>query len=128
MLNDLESTTKGDYVVYMVGKYNSKDDALKREYELDSQGFLDCYILVDNNVKIEKYTPPAPDKSEQEEIVQVSDDLLYQEKIDTNQVLKINEPVYRVQIGAFKEALPEQVFDGVDNVISMIDKDGFIKY
>ena len=55
MLNDLESTTKGDYVVYMVGKYNSKDDHLK-EYELDSQGFLDCYILVDNNGKIEKYT------------------------------------------------------------------------
>ena len=33
-----------------------------------------------------------------------------------------------MQIGAFKEALPEQVFDGVDNVISMKDKDGFIKY
>ena len=128
MLNDLESTTKGDYVVYMVGKYNSKDDALKREYELDSQGFLDCYILVDNNGKIEKYTPPAPVKPEQEEIVQASDDLLSKEKIDTNPVLKINEPVYRVQIGAFKEALPEQVFDGVNNVISMKDKDGFIKY
>ena len=130
MLNDLESTTQGDYVVYMVGKYNSKDEALKREYELDSQGFLDCYILVDNNGKIEKYTPPAPPKPEQEEIVQASDDSLSQEnkKIDINQEVKINEPVYRVQIGAFKEALPDQVFAGVDNVISMKDKDGFFRY
>ena len=130
MLNDLESTTQGEYVIYMVGKYNTKDEALKREYELDSQGFLDCYILVDNNGKIEKYTPPAPPKPEQEEIVQASDDSLSQEnkKIDINQEVKINEPVYRVQIGAFKEALPDQVFDGVDNVISMKDKDGFIKY
>ena len=130
MLNDLESTSKGEYVVYMVGKYNTKDEALKREYELDSQGFLDCYILVDNNGKIEKYTPPAPPKPKQDEIAQVSNDSISKEneKIDISKEVVINEPVYRVQIGAFKEALPEQVFDGVDNVISMKDKDGFIKY
>ena len=43
MLNDLQSTTKGEYVVYMVGKYNAKDEALK-SIRLDSQGFVDCYI------------------------------------------------------------------------------------
>ena len=132
MLNDLKSTTKGDFVLYMVGKYNSKDEALKREYELDSQGFLDCYILVDNNGKIERYTPPMPPKPKQDDKKnQVFNDSISEKEnkeIDINKVVKIDEPVYRVQIGAFKEALPEQVFAGIDNVISMKDKDGFIRY
>ena len=131
MLNDLESTTKGEYVIYMVGKYNSKDEALKREYELDSQGFLDCYILVDNNGKIEKYTPKTTLNPKQEEESRVLKDSIFEKEnkeIDLNKEVKINEPVYRVQIGAFKEALPDQVFAGVENVISMKDKDGFFRY
>tara|TARA_B100001093_G_scaffold318641_1_gene303995 strand:+ start:16190 stop:18187 length:1998 start_codon:yes stop_codon:yes gene_type:complete len=132
MLNDLESTTKGDFVIYMVGEYKTKDEALKREYELDSQGFLDCYILVDNNGKIEKYAPPMPPKPKQDDKKnQVLNDSISEKEnkeIDFNKAVKIDEPVYRVQIGAFKEALPEQVFAGIDNVISMKDKDGFIRY
>ena len=37
-------------------------------------------------------------------------------------------PIYRIQIGAFNEILPQEIFKGVDNVIHMKDTDGFIKY
>ena len=39
-----------------------------------------------------------------------------------------NTIVYRVQIGAFKVELSEEIFSGVDNVISFKGNDGFVRY
>ena len=131
-LNDVESTTMGDYVIYMVGSYSTKEDALKREYALDMQGFNDCYLLVDNNGKISKYVPPAPKKnlSAKNDELKDKEELLVKDTLsDVSQSVIISQdPVYRVQIGAFKEPLPLEVFVGVENVISMKDRDGYIRY
>ena len=55
-----------------------------------------------------KNTPPRSTNAKKVEIIEASNDSISKanEKIDINQEVKIDEPVYRVQIGAFKEALP----------------------
>ena len=131
-LDDLESFPQDNGVVfYVVGTYNSLEDARGRKYELESQDFNETSIIVDNNGVISDYIPIAP-----KPIIDPDEVVVEQEIIDSNEIveqvieddIKNNPAVYRIQIGAFKVALSQEVFNGVDNVISFTGKDGFIRY
>ena len=136
-LDDLKSLPQDNSeVIYAVGAYNSIDDAFGREYELESKGFKETSIIVDNNGVVSNYTPPTP-----ESIINLDEEVTEQNIIDSNEVLdqiveevidstvNKNIIIYRIQIGAaFKVALSEQVFNGVENVISFTGKDGYIRY
>ena len=133
-LDDLESFSQDNgVVIYAVGTYNSLEDAMGREYELESQDFNETSIVVDNNGVISDYTPPAPepvidlDEEVIEQEVEDTTSVIEQEMIEENTINK-NTTVYRIQIGAFKVALSDEVFNGVDNVISFTGKDGLIRY
>ena len=135
-LDDLESYAREDGVVeYVVGSYSKLDDAFDRELELESLGFDETSIVVYNKGMINEYIPPKkPDIDFDKEVVDTAivtknsingEDILPAEK---NTVIN-NQIVYRVQIGAFPNTLPKEVFVGVKNLIYMKDKkDNLIKY
>jgi cell division protein FtsN len=131
-LDDLESIPQDDgMVIYAVGTYNSLEDALGREYELEAKGFDDTYILVDNNGSVSNYVIPVSDPVIDEEEVVVLPDVeeVEIEKISEEKpVVSSNETTYRIQIGAFDKELSDKVFEGVDNVVSFSGKDGLVRY
>jgi len=131
-LDDLESIPQDDgMVIYAVGTYNSLEDALGREYELEAKGFDDTYILVDNNGSVSNYVIPVSDPVIDEEEVVVLPDVeeVEIEKIsEEKSVVSSNETTYRIQIGAFDKELSDKVFEGVDNVVSFSGKDGLVRY
>ena len=70
-LDDLESIPQDNgVVIYAVGTYNTLDDALSREYELEAKGFNETSILVDNNGVLSDYAMPIPESViDEDEIV-----------------------------------------------------------
>ena len=129
-LDDLESIPQEDgVVIYAVGTYESMEDALGRKYELESKGFDDTYILVDNNGSVSNYVNPVSEIIIDEEVVVPNIDEIEIEKVsDQETVIDSKETTYRIQIGAFDKELSDKVFKGVDNVISFSGKDGVFRY
>jgi len=131
-LDDLESIPQDNgMVIYAVGTYTSLDAVLGREYELEAKGFDDTYILVDNNGSVSNYVIPVsdPEIDEEEEVVLPDVEEVEIKEIKKEEVLiSSNETTYRIQIGAFDKKLSDKVFEGVDNVVSFLGKDGLVRY
>ena len=123
-IDDLESFVMDDNsVVYAVGSYERVNDAQIRQDEMDLKWYDETEILVDNNGSISKYIYPS------EEIL----DFDYDERVSSDSIdLVISEPfdstTFRVQIGAFRKPLSNQIFKGIDNLISFTNKNGLIIY
>jgi len=123
-IDDLESFVMDDNsVVYAVGSYERVNDAQIRQDEMDLKWYDETEILVDNNGSISKYIYPS------EEIL----DFDYDERVSTDSIDRvISEPfdstTFRVQIGAFRKPLSNQIFKGIDNLISFTNKNGLIIY
>ena len=121
---DLESFVMDDNsVVYAVGNYERVNDAQIRQDEMDPKWYDETEILVDNNGAISKYIYPS------EEIT----DFDYDKKVSSTDSGSVNsEPfdstTFRVQIGAFRKPLSNQIFKGIDNLISFTNKNGLIIY
>ncbi len=118
-IDDLESVTLDDGVVmYLVGSYSTLDGALGRKYDLEEKGIDDTYLMVDNNGEVSAYVEPTPEPEidEDEVVVEVPEDEM------------TNETTYRIQVGAFNTELSDEVFVGVNNVISFTGKDGLVRY
>jgi len=126
-LDDLESITEDNgVVIYLVGSYLTLDGALIRQDILEAEGFDNSYILVDNNGNISDYTPPIKDHMiDESEEVEMPENV---EVIIEEPVSAVSSTIYRIQIGAFNKKLSDEVFSGVDNVISFIGKDGLVRY
>jgi hypothetical protein len=126
-LDDLESITEDNgVVIYLVGSYLTLDGALIRQDILEAEGFDNSYILVDNNGNISDYTPPIKDHMiDENEEVEMPENV---EVIIEEPVAAVSSTIYRIQIGAFNKKLSDEVFSGVDNVISFIGKDGLVRY
>jgi opacity protein-like surface antigen len=133
--DDLESFTMADdVVIYAVGTYTTLDEAINRLDALEEKGFDDTYILVNNNGEISNYVAPVPEPEIDEEEVVIAPD----EEVDANDVTDesivkevdepVNETIYRIQIGAFRQALSDAVFKGVENVVPIEGKDGWWRY
>ena len=133
-LDDLESIPQDNgLVIYAVGTYNTLDDALSRLYELEAKRFNETSILVDNNGEVSDYIPPAPEPviDEEEEVVAPTSEEIEEDQLEKEEkkvVESSNETIFRIQIGAFKEAIPDAVFVGVGNIISFTGKDGLMRY
>jgi len=131
-LDDLESIPQDDgMVIYAVGTYNSLEEALGREYELEAKGFDNTYVLVDNNGSVSNYVIPVSDPviDEDEKVVLATVEEDEIEKITNEEtIISSNKTTYRIQIGAFDKELSDKVFEGVDNVVSFTGKDGLVRY
>jgi len=131
-IDDLESVTLDDGVVmYLVGSYSTLDGAVGRKYDLEEIGIDDTYLMVDNNGEISDYVEPTPEPEidEDEVLVEVPEDEISEEVVTTvTEDEMTNETTYRIQVGAFNTELSDEVFVGVNNVISFTGKDGLVRY
>jgi hypothetical protein len=131
-IDDLESVTlENGVVMYLVGSYATLDEAIGRQYDLEAKGLDDTYLMVDNNGEVSAYVEPTPEPEidEDEVVVEVSEDEISEEVVTTvSEDEMTNETTYRIQVGAFNTELSDEVFVGVNNVISFTGKDGLVRY
>ena len=131
-IDDLESVTLDNGVVmYLVGSYTTLDGARGRKNDLEGKGIEDTYLMVDNNGEVSDYVEPTPEPEidEDEVVVEVSEDEISEEVVTTvTEDEMTNETTYRIQVGAFNTELSDEVFVGVNNVISFTGKDGLVRY
>lgn len=123
-IDDLESFVMDDNsVVYAVGSYERVNDAQIRQDEMDPKWYDETEILVDNNGTISKYIYPSeeiPDFDYDKKVSSTYSDSVNSEPFDST--------TFRVQIGAFRKPLSNQIFKGIDNLISFTNKNGLIIY
>ena len=96
--------------------------------------FSDTEIIVDNNGILINYVDFLKESNLQNEengldadaIVVIENDTLK----NTSEIPDSlnNEANYRVQIGAFKKLLPDEVFANVKNVVPFVGNDGMVRY
>jgi hypothetical protein len=131
-IDDLESVTlENGVVMYLVGSYASLDEAIGRKHDLEAKELDDTYLMVDNNGDVTAYVPPTPEPEidEDEIVVEVPEDEITEEVVTTVTEDEMNnETTYRIQVGAFNAELSDEVFVGVNNVISFTGKDGLVRY
>ena len=131
-IDDLESVTlENGIVMYLVGSYVTLDEAIVRQHDLELKGLDDTYLMVDNNGDVSAYVQPVLEPEIDEEDIVVEEPIT--EEVEevvsiVNENDLINETTYRIQVGAFNTELSDEVFVGVNNVISFIGKDGLIRY
>ncbi len=131
--DDLESMPQDDgLVIYTVGSYATLEQAREREGELRSKGFNETTIAIDNNGALSDYIEPTPEPVIEEIVVDssVTEAVIAEDTaaVETITEVATNETVYRVQIGAFKVVLSDEIFEGIDNVVSFKGKDDLIRY
>jgi len=131
-IDDLESVTLDNGVVmYLVGSYSTLDGARGRKNDLEEKGIEDTYLMVDNNGEVSDYVEPTPELEieEDEVVVEVPEDEMSEEVVTTvTEDEMTNETTYRIQVGAFNAELSDEVFVGVNNVVSFTGKDGLVRY
>ena len=131
-IDDLESVTLDNGVVmYLVGSYTTLDGARGRKNDLEGKGIEDTYLMVDNNGEVSDYVEPTPELEieEDEVVVEALEDEISEEVVTTvTEDEMTNETTYRIQVGAFNAELSDEVFVGVNNVISFTGKDGLVRY
>ncbi len=131
-IDDLESVTLDNGVVmYLVGSYTTLDGARGRKNDLEGKGIEDTYLMVDNNGEVSDYVEPTPELEieEDEVVVEVPEDEITEEVVtNVTEDEMTNETTYRIQVGAFNAELSDEVFVGVNNVISFTGKDGLVRY
>ena len=135
-LDDLESIAQENgSVTYAVGNYLSVDEALNREFNLEKEGFKNLDILEVDNGIMTIYRPQIIDQSLQIIDKDIDTSSLEPKNItnsdldeNNNNESILSSTVFRVQIGAYKIVLNEEVFNGVKNVISFKGNDGLIRY
>ena len=141
-LDDLESISQEDgSVIYVVGSYSTYDEAKGREYSLEDKKFNETSVIVYNNGRVTDYSPPTPDLSIDNKQVDTAITKEVEIEVKQNKKLPIkksnlvrknivsnNETIYRVEIGTFKDELSDVVFSGIENVVPVKGKDGWITY
>jgi len=131
-IDDLESVTlENGIVIYLVGSYATLNEAIGRQNDLEAKGLDETYLMVDNNGDVTPYVPPSPEPEidEDEVVVEVPDDEISEEVVTTvTEDEMTNETTYRIQVGAFNTELSDDVFVGINNVISFTGKDGLVRY
>ena len=128
-LDDLESIPQEDgLVIYAVGAYNSWEEAKGREYDLETKGFNEMTILVDNNGILSNHVIPVPVIDEEEVVISNIEGIGEENMTNKDALISSKKTTYRIQIGAFDKELSDLVFEGVDNVVSFLGKDNLVRY
>jgi hypothetical protein len=134
-IDDLQSfTMEDDVVIYVVGSYPTLDQAINRSYAMEGKGFDNTYIMVDNAGEISRYIESVSELiiDEEEVVVAAASEKLNNDLVRDSIIKQVTKSstIYRIQVGAYSKNKPlsEEVFIGVNNVISFTGKDGLIRY
>lgn len=120
-LPDVRTIERGDTTFYIVGNYDVLPDAVKRELQLKGQGF-DGQVMIEENGVLWNLPPRALEKAGSP-----SDK-------DGSGTGTIGSPqpdapvIVRVQLGAFRHRLAQNIFSGITDLVTLKDKDGLTRY
>ncbi len=145
--DDLESLMQDDgMIVYSVGSYSTIDAAIDRQIRLElNEGLADTYIVEIEKGLVSLYAPELPQKIEEDSIIVTEKEEVIKKDVNVNQnleednlstkpILEIEtkkvkkDVIFRVQIGAYKVVLSNDIFKGVPNVVSFTSNDGYTRY
>ncbi|MDC3230233.1 outer membrane beta-barrel protein [Bacteroidota bacterium] len=131
-------------VVYAVGSYENVNDAVDRQTNLETDDLDNTQIIIDKKGIIENYNVLNENIKKEEilinndsiEIENSKNDVSKEKKQkdiisnDLESKLKSidNKLIYRIQIGAFKEILPKEIFKGVNDVVFFKGDDNVYRY
>lgn len=118
-LPDVRTVERGDTTFYIVGSYDQLPDAVKRELQLNGQGF-DGQVMIEENGVLRNLPPDAlqalpganSENPDQPESPAVSE----------------GQVILRVQLGAFRHRLAQNIFSGINDLVTLKDKDGLTRY
>ena len=113
---DIRAIEQGDTTFYVVGNYESIPEALRRELELNG-------IKVEGRVMAE----------ENGRLIDVTDEVNAERaKMSGGSTQTTATPtgeiIVRVQLGAFRNPLSKNIFDGIDDLVILKGDDGLTRY
>lgn len=148
---DIVSGQDGDVKFYLVGAYDDVPRAVKRKVQLDRSGITGGDVVLTDKGNKKVPTPIASDAAleeemaeeldresdeidgvldtalTQEEALMVSDSLEEQAENALNELATAGL-IFRVQVGAFKGELSENIFGAAGTVIAVLGDDGLTRY
>jgi hypothetical protein len=113
--SDVTSTIDNGEEVFLVGNFEALPDAVKRKVELNRSGISSTVV---NNAGADGSLSPVEIDLAWE--AQIAEEMAYDE--DDNEVH------FRVQVGAFRQKLSNEIFASIGDVISVRGADGLTRY
>jgi hypothetical protein len=123
-IGDVQSFTLGDEtVIYAAGNYQDVRVAMKRRDEFRDEGLKSAKV---GYFKGADYFPLSDDELKKE-VDEASKTNVSSTEV-TPTVDDKDQIVYRVQLGAYKSKLPQNVFKNVGDIIILQTEDGYYRY
>lgn len=116
-LPDVRTVERGDTTFYIVGNYDALPDAIKRQLQMKGQGF-DGTVMIEQDGKLLDLPSGGITPREQEVL----------DKLVPAAPEKPGKVVVRVQLGAFRNRLSENIFKNVNDLVTLKDQDGLTRY
>ncbi|MBK9060554.1 MAG: SPOR domain-containing protein [Flavobacteriales bacterium] len=116
-LPDVRTIERGDTTFYIVGNYDALPDAIKRELQLKGQGF-EGTVMIEQNGKLMDLPEGGITPRENEVLSNIT-------PVEPEKTGKV---VVRVQLGAFRHRLSQNIFTGISDLVTLKDKDGLTRY
>lgn len=116
-LPDVRTIVRGDTTYYVVGNYDALPEAIKRQLQLKGQGFEGTVMLEEDGRLVDL---PSGGMTPREE------EVLTETAPATTETQ--GQVVVRVQLGAFRNPLSENIFHNVKDLVVLKDKDGLTRY
>lgn len=116
-LPDVRTIERGDTTYYVVGNYDALPDAIKRQLQMKGQGF-DGTVMMEEDGKLMDLPSGGITPREEEALNMLA----------PAAPEKPGQVVMRVQLGAFRHKLAENIFTKVPDLVTLKDKDGLTRY
>ncbi len=116
-LPDVRTIERGDTTFYVVGNYDALPDAIKRQLQMKGQGF-DGTVMLEQDGKLMDL-PHGGITPREEEVLT---------KLAPVEPEKPGKVVVRVQLGAFRYRLADNIFRNINDLVTLKDKDGLTRY
>jgi hypothetical protein len=115
-IEDMRTVTREDEEVFLAGSFEHLPEALKRKIELNQNGY-NGEVRYDDGKKLSAVS---------ENTITIEKNILESE--ESTAMPMSNDVIYRVQIGAFRYELSENIFSDVSDVMMIKGDDGIRRY
>lgn len=116
-LPDVRTIERGDTTFYIVGSYDDLPEAIKRELQLKGQGFEGTVMMEQNGKLLD--LPSGGITPREEEVLT---------KLTPSTPEQPGQVVVRVQLGAFRHRLSQNIFTGISDLVTLKGSDGLTRY
>lgn len=115
---DVQTITKGDTVLYMVGDYDNLPDAVRRQLLLTVFGIEGQVVSAEDGIVTD----------ESKEARKVKRDIEGDKNFELPDELANEDAYWRVQVGAFRYKLSYNIFSSLEDIITIYGDDGLTRY